>query len=101
MPGAMRVENEDAESQLRELFGDVRLLLVEDHAINREVALELLHGVGLMVDVAEDGQDALELAKVEAYDLILMDARYHVWMVWRRRGPFAPCRSTHRRRFWR
>ena len=73
MPGAMRVENEDAESQLRELFGDVRLLLVEDHAINREVALELLHGVGLMVDVAEDGQDALELAKVEAYDLILMD----------------------------
>ena len=73
MPGATQVENENAESQLREFFGAVRLLLVEDHAINREVALELLHGVGLLVDVAEDGQEALELAKVEAYDLILMD----------------------------
>ncbi len=69
----IEVETEDAESQLRERYGDVRLLLAEDNPINREVALELLYGVGLQVDTASDGKDALELAKVNTYDLILMD----------------------------
>ena len=38
-----------------------------------EEALELLHAVGLAVDTAEDGLEALELAKHSPYDLILMD----------------------------
>ena len=63
----------DAERQLRERSQPARLLLAEDNAINREVALELLHGVGLAVDVAEDGAEALELASRQHYDLILMD----------------------------
>jgi len=63
----------DAEQQLRLRHGGCRLLLVEDNAINREVALELLHGVGLTVDVAEDGVEALERARRLRYDLVLMD----------------------------
>ena len=64
----------DAENQLRSRHGgSARLLLAEDNAINREVALELLHAVGLAVDTAEDGLEALELAKHSPYDLILMD----------------------------
>jgi two-component system sensor histidine kinase/response regulator len=51
-----------------------RLLLAEDNAINREVALELLHGVGLDVDTAERWPEALERGR-HAYDLILMDVQ--------------------------
>lgn len=68
-----QVEEEDAETQLRARPHRARLLLVEDNAINREVALELLHGVRLAVDVAEDGQAAVALARQRRYDLVLMD----------------------------
>jgi PAS domain S-box-containing protein len=61
------------EALLRRYHGHVRLLLAEDHPINREVALELLTGVGLAVDTAADGLEALERARDFAYDLILMD----------------------------
>jgi CheY-like chemotaxis protein len=50
-----------------------RLLLAEDNPVNREVAIELLHGVSLAVDVAEDGVMAFELARQHRYDLVLMD----------------------------
>jgi len=63
----------DAEQQLRDRPQRARLLLAEDNAINCEVALELLHSVGLAVDVAEDGVVALELARQHRYDLVLMD----------------------------
>jgi CheY-like chemotaxis protein/HPt (histidine-containing phosphotransfer) domain-containing protein len=63
----------DPEARLRRYQGHVRLLLAEDHPINREVALELLTGVGLAVDTAADGREALEMAKGHPYDLILMD----------------------------
>lgn len=49
------------------------VLLVEDHPIAREVALELLHAVHLEVDIAEDGAIAVGKAAARAYDLILMD----------------------------
>jgi two-component system sensor histidine kinase/response regulator len=64
---------ESPETLLRRNHGHVRLLLAEDHPINREVALELLTGVGLAVDTAADGREALERAQGCAYDLILMD----------------------------
>ncbi len=53
-------------------------MLAEDNPINREVALELLHGVGLAVDTASDGRQALEKAAGRAYDLILMDMQMPV-----------------------
>ena len=63
----------DAETRLRQRFRGARILLAEDHPINREAAQELLHGVGLTVDTAVDGLDAVEKARANAYDLILMD----------------------------
>jgi two-component system, sensor histidine kinase and response regulator len=68
---------DDPERQLRQR-GSARLLLAEDNEINREVALELLHGVGLNVDSAENGQEALDMASTNAYDLILMDVQMPV-----------------------
>ncbi len=61
------------EDGLRRRQGRDHLLLVEDNPINREVALELLHGVGLAVDTAADGLEALQQVKQRDYDLILMD----------------------------
>jgi signal transduction histidine kinase/HPt (histidine-containing phosphotransfer) domain-containing protein/DNA-binding NarL/FixJ family response regulator len=63
----------DAEQRLRARYGGARLLLAEDNVINREVALELLHAVGLAVDTAEDGLEALVKAQQHRYDLVLMD----------------------------
>ncbi len=73
LPSVAAGEASDAETQLRRYHGAARLLLAEDHPINREVALELLHGAGLAVDAAANGREALEKASRTAYDLILMD----------------------------
>lgn len=56
----------------------MKLLLVEDNALNREIAMELLTEYGLCVDVAEDGQQAVErILQLPAgtYDAILMDVQ--------------------------
>ncbi len=53
------------------------VLLVEDNEINREVALELLHVMGVEADVAVDGAQAVAMA-VRGYDLILMDVQMPV-----------------------
>jgi CheY-like chemotaxis protein len=63
----------NAETQLRRQSAQRWVLLAEDNPINREVALELLHGVGLAVDTAENGRQAVAKAAARAYDLILMD----------------------------
>jgi PAS domain S-box-containing protein len=73
MPTTIGSPAEDAETTLRLHHGGARLLLAEDNAINREVALDLLHGAELAVDVAVDGREALDKARATAYDLILMD----------------------------
>ncbi len=62
-----------AEARLRTNCPGRRVLLAEDDAVNREVALTLLDDAGLVVAVAEDGQQAFELARDNDYDLILMD----------------------------
>jgi two-component system, sensor histidine kinase and response regulator len=50
-----------------------RILLAEDNPVNQEVARELLHVVGLEVDVAATGREALAMAARHPYALILMD----------------------------
>ena len=62
-----------AEAEVRLRHSGARLLVAEDNAINREVALELLQRVGLRVDMANDGLEAVEMAQAHDYDLILMD----------------------------
>ncbi|RQO62409.1 hypothetical protein DBR47_03995 [Paucibacter sp. KBW04] len=50
-----------------------RILLAEDNDINQLVASELLSGVGLQVDVAENGVEALQCLARQSYALVLMD----------------------------
>ncbi|MGE5324457.1 MAG: response regulator [Actinomycetota bacterium] len=50
-----------------------RVLLVEDNAVNRKVALAMLQRGGHSVAVAENGKEAVRLVQTERFDLILMD----------------------------
>ncbi|CUW41091.1 putative hybrid sensor and regulator (Signal transduction histidine kinase, homodimeric 904-989; CheY-like superfamily 1161-1284) [Magnetospirillum sp. XM-1] len=67
----------EAEGRLLGLGGRT-VLLVEDNVINQEVACDLLRSVGLTVSVAENGQQAVEMAAANRYDLILMDMQMPV-----------------------
>ncbi|HNH35639.1 MAG TPA: ATP-binding protein, partial [Rhodocyclaceae bacterium] len=62
-----------AEEALRRNHAGSRILLVEDEPVNREIALELLDDAALVVEVAEDGAEAVERAAGNDYDVILMD----------------------------
>jgi CheY-like chemotaxis protein len=50
-----------------------RVLLAEDNAINQAVAVEILNGFGLEVDVAANGKEAVARLGTGHYDLVLMD----------------------------
>jgi signal transduction histidine kinase/CheY-like chemotaxis protein len=54
-----------------------RILLAEDNANNREVALEFLSAARIQVDVAHHGGEALRMVHEGDYDLVLMDIQMH------------------------
>jgi PAS domain S-box-containing protein len=49
------------------------ILLVEDNGINQEVAKEILGGAGAIVEIANNGKEAVEAVAAKTYDLVLMD----------------------------
>ena len=55
-----------------------RVLLVDDNDLNQQVGAELLSGAGLVVDVAQNGQVALDMLAQTTYDLVLMDMQMPV-----------------------
>ena len=63
----------DAEARLSTAFRGRRILLAEDEPINCEIATMMLEEVGLVVEIARDGVEAVEMASRLHYDLILMD----------------------------
>ncbi|WP_241499351.1 response regulator [Chromobacterium sphagni] len=80
--GKSRVQRTSVEkaapSDLRRLTGR-RVLLVEDNEINQEVATALLSQAGIMVEIANHGQEALQqLASGPPVELILMDLQMPV-----------------------
>ncbi|ACS81352.1 multi-sensor hybrid histidine kinase [Maridesulfovibrio salexigens DSM 2638] len=50
-----------------------KILLVEDNELNQQVARRMLEGMGLDVDVADNGRKALEALESEPYSLVIMD----------------------------
>jgi PAS domain S-box-containing protein len=68
----------DAEAVLQRDFRHARLLLAEDDPVNQEVALIVLGDIGWQIDIANHGQEAVERATANAYDLILMDMQMPV-----------------------
>ena len=61
------------EEVLRTEFSASRILLVEDEPVNREIIRQMLAMAGISVDLAHDGQQAVEAVAGKQYDLILMD----------------------------
>jgi signal transduction histidine kinase/CheY-like chemotaxis protein len=54
-------------------YGRARVLLAEDNEVNQRVAVGLLERLGCRVDLAGTGEEAVERATRERYDLVLMD----------------------------
>jgi CheY-like chemotaxis protein len=54
------------------------VLLVEDNAVNQEVAREVLRRAGIRVTVVEDGQQAIDILARERFDGVLMDCQMPV-----------------------
>jgi two-component system, sensor histidine kinase and response regulator len=71
-PQGTTIDSFEIEEKIRMLPSSA-LLLVEDNPINQEVTLDLLAGVEIIADLAQNGAEALAMAKKRQYDLILMD----------------------------
>ena len=67
--------DDDAAAELSARYAGTPILLAEDEPLNQEVAAELLTGVGLHVDVAENGLQAVERARAKPYALIILDVQ--------------------------
>ncbi len=70
--------NEDTDSGNDAAGYDAHVLLAEDVATNRLIISKMLEKYGCKVDMAVDGQQAVEMATKKTYDLIFMDMRMPV-----------------------
>jgi CheY-like chemotaxis protein len=72
-PPASDLPGGSPEATLRSRYAGTRILVAEDEPVNREVARELLEAADLIVDLAQDGEEARDMAMHTPYSLILMD----------------------------
>lgn len=66
------------ESRIRLKIGGSKILLVEDNLINQQVARELLENVGMKVEIASNGKEALEILQRTSFALIFSDIQMPV-----------------------
>ena len=76
-PGDLiKSENQKPQVESKRNYKGKKALLVEDNELNREIATAIIKEIGLDVDIAEDGTDAVNMmssAEGRKYDLIFMD----------------------------
>jgi signal transduction histidine kinase/CheY-like chemotaxis protein/ligand-binding sensor domain-containing protein len=80
-PRAGPSRNEQRQELLQARQGGLagaRILLVEDNAINQELARDVLSRAGIVVSIAGDGQEALAILGRERFDAVLMDCQMPV-----------------------
>ena len=76
--GGFELEPFDLGSAPASNLHGLKILLVEDNPVNQELALRLIERKGHRVKVANNGQEAVDLFEVGAFDLILMDMQMPV-----------------------
>jgi two-component system, sensor histidine kinase and response regulator len=64
-------------SHIEEING-IKILLVEDNALNQEVAIEILRSAGAAINIANNGREAVEKVSNFHYDVVLMDLQMPV-----------------------
>jgi CheY-like chemotaxis protein len=74
-PGSNRGDGPPASVPPAPADRSLRVLLAEDNLINQEVANRMLARLGCRVDVVGDGRQAVEAARRDHYDLIMMDVQ--------------------------
>ena len=72
-PSASSVAAPGMEDRLRQRHAGKRILVAEDEPVSAEVLRALLEEVGMVVEFAEDGEQALAMARQAPYRLIIMD----------------------------
>ncbi|MEJ8303477.1 PAS domain S-box protein [Saccharibacillus sacchari] len=65
----------DSKLPVTEQLGSLRILIAEDHPVNRRLLQELLLKLGYTADTAENGIEAYELISKNRYDLVFMDVQ--------------------------
>lgn len=73
VPSSISEEKEQAPDE--QFSNALRVLLVEDNAGNRIIATSFLKNWGMSVDVAVNGEEAVDKVQQEQYDVVLMDLR--------------------------
>lgn len=63
---------ENAEEAI-DALKDLKLLLVEDHAVNQMIFEAILKKKGLRADIVRNGKEAIEVVEKNAYDIVFMD----------------------------
>lgn len=59
-------------------LGRLKILLCEDNVLNQKLARSVIHGFGFELDIADNGQEGIELLSKKDYDLVLMDLQMPV-----------------------
>ena len=54
-------------------LGRLKILLCEDNILNQKLAKSVIHNFGFELDIADNGEEAIELMHKNKYDLVLMD----------------------------
>ncbi|PTQ89550.1 response regulator [Agitococcus lubricus] len=68
-----KLNPQPSNTSLPRLIPDLHILAVDDHPLNLKLVCTLLNDLGIKVSAAENGQQAVEMAKKEHFDLIFMD----------------------------
>ena len=66
-------KEEISESEDKITFDNVHVLVAEDNSINQKLIVNVLNRLGVEVSIANNGQEALDLRKINEYDMIFMD----------------------------
>ena len=75
------MSSKEEQDQVSEEFKGKKVLLVEDNALNAEIAMELLQSIGLSVELAENGKIAVEKfeqSEINEYFAVFMDMQMPV-----------------------
>ena len=72
-PASPEAQRQEARSVAGSAGRMLKVLLVEDNPINQQVAQIMLDNAGHLVDVVEDGWQAIEAVQQKKYDVVLMD----------------------------